>query len=308
MREELGKALADYGTRNKDVVVLDADVSSSTKTSIFREAHPDRFFNVGIAEPGMINLAVGLAMNNKVPFVSSFASILCYRCLEQIRTCVAYNKANVKVLSSYAGVSDYKDGPTHHALFDLAIMRAMPNMTVLNPADGEELKKLLPLAAEWDGPVYMRVSRADLPIVSSNNIEVKIGKGMVIKEGTDLTIVVSGIMLSRTLQAQKLLEKEGISARVVELHTLKPFDEELIIESAQKTGAVVTVEEHSSIGGLYGAVAETLAKSIPTPVISVGIKDKFLLTAPDENSLWDYCGFRPVNILQASKQVLELKG
>jgi len=307
VREELGKALADYGYRNENVVVLDADVSSSTKTCTFGEAHPDRFFNVGIAEPGMINLAVGLAMNNKIPFVSSFAAILCYRGLEQIRTCVAYNNANVKILSSYAGVSDYKDGPTHHAIFDLAIMRAMPNMTVLNPADGVELAKLLPLAAEWDGPVYMRISRADVPETFTEDTDIKIGKGRVIKEGTDLTLIVSGIMLSRTLEAQKLLEKEGLSVRVIELHTLKPLDKDLIIKSAEKTGAVVTVEEHSSIGGLYGAVAETLSQTIPTPVIPVGIKDQFLLTAPDEDSIWDYCGFRPVDIVQAVKRVLKLK-
>lgn len=307
MREELGKALADYGYRNENVVVLDADVSSSTKTCTFAEAHPDRFFNVGIAEPGMINLAVGLALNNRIPFVSSFAAILCYRGLEQIRTCVAYNNANVKILSSYAGVSDYKDGPTHHAIFDLAIMRAMPNMTVLNPADGVELGKLLPLAAEWDGPVYMRISRADVPKVFSEDIDIKIGKGNVVEEGSDITLVVSGIMLSRTIQAQKILEKEGLSVRVVELHTIKPLDKELILESAEKTGAIVTVEEHTFIGGLYGAVTETLAQSIPTPVVPVGINDRYLLTAPDEESIWDYCGLRPVDIVQAAKRVLNLK-
>ncbi|MFW5986135.1 MAG: transketolase family protein [Halanaerobiales bacterium] len=307
MREDLGRALAEYGGRNEEVVVLDADVSSSTKTCTFAEKYPDRFFNVGIAEPGMINLAVGLAMNNKIPFVSSFASILCYRGLEQIRTCVAYNDVNVKILSSYAGVSDYKDGPTHHAIFDLAIMRAMPNMTVLNPADGVELRELLPLAAEWDGPVYMRITRADVPEVFSEGLDVKIGEGRVIEEGTDLTIIVSGIMLNRALQAQKLLAKEGVSVRVVELHTLKPLDKELIIESAEKTGAIVTVEEHTSIGGLYGAVSEALAQSIPTPVVPVGINDRYLLTAPDEESIWDYCGLRPEDILQSAENVLKRK-
>jgi transketolase len=305
MRKELGEALVEYGEVNQDVIVLDADVSSSTMTQLFKEAHPDRFFNVGIAEAGMIDTAVGLALGGKIPFASAFASILCYRGLEQIRTCVAYNNANVKILSSYAGVSDYKDGPTHHSLFDLAIMRAMPNMTVVTAADGMEIKKMVPAIGEYPGPVYLRISRADIPYSFDENDSVEIGKGRILRDGNDVTLLVTGIPLYRTLKARELLAKDGISARVVELHTLKPFDEELVLACAEETGALVTVEEHTVIGGLYGAVSEVLTRSRPTPVAPVGLKDEYLLTAPDPNTLWDYCGLRPEDIAQTAMTIIE---
>jgi transketolase len=307
MRKELGQALADYGRKNKDVVVLDADVSCSTMTNLFQQAHPDRFFNVGIAEPGMIDTAVGLALSGKIAFASAFAAILCYRGLEQIRTCVAYNNVNVKILSGYAGVSDYKDGPTHHSLFDTAVMRAMPNMTVVVAADGMEIKQIIPAVAEHPGPVYVRVSRADVPYSVKENEAFKIGKGRVLRDGGDLTLFVTGIPLYRTLKAYDLLAGEGISARVVELHTLKPLDEALVIRCAEETGAIVTVEEHSVIGGLYGAVAEVLANARPTPVTPVSLKDAFSRTGPDPETLWDYSGLRPEDIVRAAKTVLARK-
>jgi transketolase len=303
----LGETLAAYGSINNKIVVLDADVSSSTMTSLFAKKYPDRFFNMGIAEPGMIDTAVGLAMGGMIPFASAFAAMLCYRGLEQIRTCVAYNNANVKLLAGYAGVSDFKDGPTHYATFDLAIMRAMPNMTVVVPADDIELKKLLPEVAEFPGPVYFRISRAEVPQYFSENLVVKIGKGQLLKDGIDVTLVVTGTMLHRTIEAHKMLEKEGISARIVEIHTLKPFDEELIIESAEKTGALVTIEEHSKIGGLFGAVAETLASEKPIPVFSVGIEDKFARTTPDLECLWDFVGLSPEIIVKIAKEAIEKK-
>lgn len=307
MRKELGQTLAEYGYKNKEVVVLDADVSCSTMTGLFQQAHPDRFFNVGIAEPGMIDTAVGLALGGKIAFASAFAAILCYRGLEQIRTCVAYNNANVKILSGYAGVSDYKDGPTHHSIFDIAVMRAMPNMTVVVVADGMEMKKIIPAVAEYPGPVYVRISRADVPFSFDENDTVEIGKGRVLKDGKDLTLFVTGILLYRTLKARDLLVEEGISTRVVELHTLKPLDEELVIQCAEETGAIVTVEEHSVIGGLYGAVTEALAKTRPTAVIPVSLKDAYSRTGPDPETLWDYCGLRPEDIVRAAKAVLDRK-
>ncbi len=307
MRKELGRALADYGHLNGNVVVLDADASNSTMTILFREAHPERFFNVGIAEPGMIDTAVGMALAGKIPFVSAFAAMLCYRGLEQIRTCVAYNRANVKLLAGYAGVSDFKDGPTHHSVFDLAVMRAMPNMTVVTATDGAELKELIPAVAEYPGPVYLRISRADVPTVPGRNSAVEIGKGRPLREGRDLTLVATGIAVHRSLEAAELLEREGISARVLEIHTLKPLDRELVLRAAAETGALVTVEEHSIVGGLYGAVAEALSRERPTPAVPVGIRDTFVCTGPDPESLWDFCGLGPQDIARAAREALEKK-
>jgi transketolase len=308
MRKDLGEALANYGHTNNQVVVLDADVSSSTMTKLFAAEHPKRFFNVGIAEPGMIDTAVGLALAGKIPFVSAFAAILSYRGLEQIRTCVAYNNVPVKLLSGYSGVSDYKDGPTHHSLFDLAVMRAMPNMTVVVPADGMELKSLVAKIGEYPGPVYLRISRADLPYTFSEDDCPVIGKGRVLRSGSDLTIMVTGTPLNRVIEATRILENNGIDARVVELHTLKPLDDELIFACAEETEAIVTVEEHTVIGGLFGAVSETLARQKPTPVEPVGIRDAFAVTGPSPESLWDWCGLRPEDIAHAAEAVLKRKG
>ena len=307
MRKDLGEALVEYGRINEDVVVLDADASSSTMTGMFREAYPDRFFNVGIAEPGMIDTAVGFALGGKIPFASAFAAVLCYRGFEQIRTCLAYNNTGVKLLSGYAGISDYKDGPTHHSILDLALMRATPNMTVVVPADGNELRKMVPAVAEYPGPVYLRVSRADAPPVFEKDVTVHIGKGRVVREGEDVSLCVTGLPLYRTLKAAEILESKGISAEVVEFHTLKPFDEQLLIKCARETGALVTIEEHSVIGGLYGAVAETLAREYQAPVKAVGIQDTFTCTAMDIESILDHFGFMPEDIARAAVDVLEKK-
>jgi len=307
MRTELGQALVEYGKVNEDVVVLDADVSSSTQTKMFQEAFPDRFFNVGIAEAGMVDTAVGFALGGKIPFASAFAAALCYRGFEQIRTCVAYNNVGVKLLSGYAGIADYKDGPTHHSIVDLALMRALPNMTVVVPGDGNELKSMIPAIAEYDGPVYFRISRADVPAVFEADVSVEIGKGRVVRDGTDVTLCVTGLPLYRTLQAAEVLGTEGISARVVEFHTLKPFDEQLLLKCARETGVLATVEEHSVIGGLYGAVAEILTREHQVPVKAVGIQDTFTCTAMDVDSILDHFGFRPEDIAQAAREVLKKK-
>lgn len=305
MRKELGRALAEYGARNPNAVVLDADASCSTMTVEFARAYPERFFNVGIAEAGMVDTAVGLALGGKIVFASAFAAVLAYRALEQIRTCVAYNRVNVKLLGGFAGVSDYKDGPTHHSLFDLAVMRAMPGMAVVNPADGRELAKLVAPVAEYPGPVYLRVSRAEVPYSFEEEEPVEIGRGRLVREGGDLTLAVSGIALHRALQARAILASEGVSARVVEFHTLKPFDEGLLRRCAEETGRIVTVEEHTVIGGLYGAVCEVLARTRPCPVAPVGIRDCYARTAPDPESLWDYCGLKPEDIAETARRLLQ---
>jgi len=305
MRQELGEVLRAYGGKNERVVVLDADVSSSTMTKLFQEAYPDRFFNVGIAEAGMVDTAVGLALGGWIPFVSAFAAMLCYRAFEQIRTCVAYNRVPVKLLAGYAGVSDYKDGPTHHSVFDLAAMRAMPNMTVVTAADGGEMKELIPAVAEYDGPVYLRVSRADIPYTDMSGEPIAIGKGRIIENGADITLIAHGVPLYRTLQAREILAERRVDARVVEMHTLKPLDAELVRRCARETRGVVTVEEHSVIGGLYGAVAETLIGETAVPVVPVGIRDSFTCTGPSPESLWDAVGLAPQAIADAGLAALE---
>jgi transketolase len=308
MRKELGQALVDYGKGNEDVVVLDADVANSTMTVLFQQAFPERFFNVGIAEAGMIDTAVGLSLGGKLPFVSAFAAMLCNRGMEQIRTCVSYNNANVKLIAGFAGVSDYKDGATHHSIFDLAVMRAMPNMTVVIPADAFELKELIPKVAEFSGPVYLRVSRAEVPqVFRHENDDMEIGKGRIIAEGSDLTLAVTGVLLSRTLQAQEKLLKKGISARVAEFHTLKPFDIDLACRCASETKLIITIEEHSIVGGLYGAMCETLGCRIPTRILPIGIRDRYQCTAPDAESLLDYCGLSADAIVSVVEAALEEK-
>jgi transketolase len=309
MRKNLGEALKAYGAKNSDVVVLDADVSSSTMTKLFGEAFPERFFNIGIAEAGMVDTAVGLALGGKIPFVSSFAAMLCYRGLEQIRTCVAYNRVAVKLLAGYAGVSDYKDGPTHHSVFDIAIMRAMPNMTVVTASDGQELYSLIPLVAEYPGPVYLRISREDVPCVFDDKDPLEIGKGRILAEGKDVTLIATGVVLHRTLKARALLAKQGIDAQVVELHTLKPIDTDTVLQCALETAGIVTIEEHSIIGGLFGAVAEILALNPQIgkiPVYPVGLRDSFACTGPDPETLWDHVGLRTENIVDAARHVLNI--
>ena len=304
MRRDLGEALVECGTANPAVVVLDADASSSTMTILFQKAFPDRFYNVGIAEAGMIDTAVGLALGGKVPFASAFAAMLANRGLEQIRTCVAYNGANVKLLAGYAGLSDFKDGPTHHSVFDLAVMRAVPGMTVVVPADGNELRAAIHAAAERQGPVYIRVSRADVPPVFDRGIDFPIGRGRQMRDGADVTLVVCGVPLGRTLAAAELLAAEGIAARVVEMHTLKPLDTGLLARCARETRAIVTVEEHSVIGGLYGACAEALAGGRSVPMRAVGIRDTFACTGPDPEAMLDRFGFRPEDIARAAREAL----
>ncbi|NLF01220.1 MAG: transketolase family protein [Anaerolineales bacterium] len=307
MREAYGRALVAYGETNTDVVVLDADTSGSTLTSYFAQRFPERFYNIGIAEPCMVDIAVGLALAGKIPFANAFAPLLALRALEQIRTCVCYARSNVKLAAAYAGVSDYKDGPTHHSLTDIAIMRALPRMTVLVPADAAEAARSVQLAAEFDGPLYLRLSRAATLPVHQGEPAMEIGKGIVVRQGADVSLIATGAMVGRSLAAAEALADEGISARVIDVHTIKPLDVALIEQAAEETGAVVTAEEHSIIGGLGGAVAEALAETWPAPVERVGVNDTFACTGPDPDSLMDAYGLAIEDIVAAAKRCIARK-
>jgi len=307
MREAYGRALADYGAIDPRVVALDADTASSTLSNFFEKRFPDRFFNFGIAEPCMIDAAVGLALAGMVPFANAFAALAALRALEQVRTCVCYARTNVKIASSYAGVSDFKDGPTHHAITDIAIMRSLPEMTVIVPADGNEAAAFVPLIAKFDGPVYFRLNRAATLPVSQPGEALSIGKGIVRRQGQDVTIIACGSMAGRSMQAADSLASRGIKARIIEIHTIKPLDRELILRAAADTGAVVTAEEHTVIGGLGSAVAEVLSTGKPVPLAMVGIHDAFARTGPDPDTIMDASGMSISDIIDAAVSVINKK-
>ncbi len=307
-RQAYGIALADYGDLNDAVVVLDADVSSSTLTKFFADRHPARFFNMGVTEASMVNVGVGLALGGKIPFVNTFAALLTLRACEQIRTCVAYAHTNVKLVGGYAGLSDYKDGPTHFATNDIALMRAMPNMIVLAPADNREAAKMVQVIAEYPGPVYMRISRAVVPDVFDDSLTVEIGKGITLRDGGDVTIVGCGSMVGRCLRAADRLAQEGIDARVLSMASIKPLDAELVVQAAQETGALVTAEDHTILGGLGSAVVEALAEHHPAPVEFVGLKDTFAETGPDTETLMDAWGLSIADLVAAAKRAVQRKG
>ncbi len=307
MREAYGRALADYGAIDSRVVALDADTASSTLSNFFEKRFPDRFFNFGIAEPCMIDAAVGLALAGMVPFANAFAALAALRALEQVRTCVCYARTNVKIASSYAGVSDFKDGPTHHAITDIAIMRSLPEMTVIVPADGNEAAAFVPLIAKFDGPVYFRLNRAATLPVSQPGEALSIGKGIVRRQGQDVTIIACGSMAGRSMQSADSLASQGIKARVIEIHTIKPLDRELILQAAVDTGAVVTAEEHTIIGGLGSAVAEVLSTGKPVPMAMVGIHDTFARTGPDPDTIMDALGMSVSDITDAAVSVINKK-
>jgi transketolase len=306
-REAYGRTLAEYGELNPRVVVLDPDTSSSTLTSYFAKRFPDRFFNIGIAEPCMVDIAVGFALAGYVPFANAFAALISFRAMEQIRTCVCYARTNVKLVGGYAGVSDFKDGPTHHAITDIATMRALPEMTVIVPADANEIVKWVPVLAEYDGPVYFRLSRAASLPVHEADVAPQIGVALPLRAGSDLTIIAAGTMAGRSLLAADRLAAEGISARVLEMHTIKPLDVGALAQAAEETGAIVTAEEHTVIGGLGGAVAEALGELAPVPLERVGIRDTFTRTAPDPETLMDAYGLGVEDVVNAARRVLARK-
>jgi len=281
MRVAYGQALAEYGAANPRIVVLDADISASSQTHYFASRHPDRFFNMGIAEAGMVDVGVGLALGGYIPFVNTFAFLLTLRAAEMVRSCVAYAQTNVKLVGAYGGLSDAFDGPTHHAITDLAVMCAMPNLTVMVASDAVQVAQMVPLIAEHPGPVYLRVSRAELPVIHSAEAPLEIGKGKLWQQGSDVTLIATGIMVTRALDAADILAAQGVSARVIEIHTLKPLDTALVRQAALETGAIVTAEEHSVVGGLGAAVAQALGLH-PVPHVRIGVQDCFTETGPYE--------------------------
>jgi transketolase len=306
-RQAYGVALAEYGDVNELVVVLDADVSSSTLTNYFARRHPKRFFNMGVTEASMVDVGAGLALGGMIPFVNTFAALLTLRACEQIRTCVAYAHANVKLVGGFAGVSDYKDGPTHFSVNDIAIMRSMPRMVLISPADNLEAARMVPVIAEYPGPVYMRISRANVGDVFDDNYQPEIGKGCILRNGSDVTLVGTGSMVARCMVAAELLSAQGIDVRLIAMSSIKPIDQELLCLAAHETGAIVTAEDHSIIGGLAGAVAEALALSCPVPLEPVGIWDNFAQTGPDPETLMDAVGLSVEDIQQAVKRALKRK-
>lgn len=280
-RESYGKTLVELGAEYPNLVVMDADLSESTKTALFGEAYPDRFFDCGIAEANMMGIAAGMASLGKVVFVSSFAMFAAGRAFEQVRNSIGYPRLNVKVAASHAGITVGEDGASHQCIEDIALMRTIPGMVVMCPADDIEAKAAVRAAAKHDGPVYIRLGRATCNVINDHpDYKFEIGKGTVVKEGSDVTIVATGICVDSAIDAAEMLAKDGISAEVINICTIKPLDEKLIVESARKTGKVVTVEEHSVIGGLGSAVCDALCAKYPVPVKKVGIQDVFGESGP----------------------------
>ena len=274
-RESFGKALVELGKENKDVVVLTADLAGATKTSLFEKEFPDRFINVGIAEQNLIGISAGLATTGKIPFASTFAMFAAGRAYDQIRNSVAYPKLNVKICGTHAGVTVGEDGATHQMLEDLSLMRSIPNMTVLCPSDDIQTKWAIKEMAKFDGPVYIRLARVATPVIYDENQKFEIGKMVQIGDGTDATIFATGVEVAEALKAKEELEKENINIRVVDVHTIKPIDREMIVKCAKETKKIITIEDHSIIGGLGTAVCEVLTEECPTKVIRMGMNDKF---------------------------------
>ena len=280
-RESYGNALAELGSEHKDLVVLDADLASATKTGVFKKAHPDRFIDCGIAEGNMMGVAAGLAAAGMVPFASTFAMFAAGRAYEQVRNSIGYPHLNVKIGATHAGISVGEDGATHQCNEDIALMRTIPGMTVICPSDDVEAKAAVRAAYEFEGPVYLRFGRLAVPVINDRpDYKFEIGKGVVLREGKDVTIIATGLPVSNCLEAAEKLAADGIEAKVINMHTIKPLDEELVLAAAKETGKVVTVEEHSVIGGLGSAVCDALAEKAPTRVLKIGINDVFGESGP----------------------------
>ena len=274
-REGYGNALVEFAD-DYDFVVLDADLAAATKTGIFKKKYPERFFNCGIAEGNMMSVAAGIASTGKTVFASSFAMFAAGRAFEQIRNSIAYPSLNVKICATHAGISVGEDGATHQCLEDIALMRSIPNMTIVNPADAVEARAAIKAALDYEGPMYIRLGRPAVPVYNDPaTYEFKLGKGICLKEGSDVTIIATGLMVDMANTAAKMLSDEGISVRVINIHTIKPLDKDIILKAASETGALVVAEEHNIIGGLGSAVAETVCESCPVPVLRVGTNDVF---------------------------------
>ena len=288
-RESYGNALKELGAENPNVIVLDADLAGATKTGVFKKAFPDRFFDCGIAESNMMAIAAGIATTGKIPFCSTFAMFAAGRAYEQVRNAVGYPHLNVKIGATHAGISVGEDGATHQCNEDIALMRTIPGMVVICPADDVEARAAVKAAAEYEGPVYLRFGRLAVPVINDEaTYKFEIGKGILLREGTDLTIVATGLCVNSALEAAEKLAAEGVSAEVINIHTIKPLDEELVLASAKKTGKVVTVEEHSVIGGLGSAVCDVLSEKLPTPVKKIGVYDTYCESGPAVKLLEKY--------------------
>ena len=306
-RDAYGQALIELGKTNPDVVVLDADLSQSTKTAGFRKEYPERFFNMGIAEQNLIGTAAGLAATGKIPFASTFAMFATGRAFEIIRNSVGYPKLNVKICATHAGLTVGEDGASHQSLEDIACMRVIPNMTVIVPSDAVETKAAINALAEKEGPAYVRLGRSGVPVINEKeDYKFQIGKGVQLKEGTDATIIATGIMVSEALEASKQLEEKGLKVRVINIHTIKPIDEEIIIKAAKETGKIVTAEEHNIIGGLGSAVAEVVTENHPVPVKRIGTKDTFGESGKPDELLKKY-GLTAEDIANAVLELVEGK-
>lgn len=305
-REAYGEALLELGRENPDVVVLDADLAKSTKTFDFGKHFPERFFDMGIAEQNMIATAAGLAAAGKIPFCSSFAIFATGRAFEQVRNSVAYPHLNVKIAASHAGITVGEDGGSHQSVEDIALMRVLPGMTVIVPADAVETRAAVRAAVDINGPVYIRLGRPGVPVLHDENLDFQPGRAIKLRDGQDATIIATGIMVSMALEAARTLAGEGIQVRVLDMHTIKPLDEAAVMQAAKETGAIVTAEEHSVLGGLGGAVAETVCSACPVPVYRVGLPDVFGESGKPAELLERF-GLTPVRLVAAVKEVLKQK-
>lgn len=303
MRDALAEALVEIGSQDPRIVVLGADTSVSIKTSLFADRFPDRFFNVGIAEANMIGIAAGLALAGKIPYVSTYSAFVPGKCLDQIRNAIAYPKLDVKIVSSHGGLTVGPDGASHQTIEDVAAMRAIPHLRVVVPADAPSTKVLIREAWKTLGPFYIRLSRPSVPEVYSSTPDLRIGHAKILRDGTDLSIVACGVMLNEAVEAAETLAKEGVSATVIDSHTLKPLDSETIVRAARKTGAIVTAEEQNVIGGLGSAVAVAVTEEYPVPVAIVGVQDTFGESGEHKELMTKY-GLTAHDIVKASKKLV----
>lgn len=303
-RDGYGKALVDLGKENEDIIVLDADLSGSTKTSMFNKEYPDRFINVGVAEQNLIGMAAGIATVGKIPYASSFAMFATGRAFEILRNSVGYPNLNVKVCATHAGITVGEDGASHQALEDIACVRAIPNFTVIVPSDAIEAEMVVKEISKIQGPFYVRLGRAKIPVINDNkDYKLEIGKGVTLKEGNDITIIATGIMVNEALEARKILSEKGINARIINMHTIKPIDKDIIIKAAEETKGIITAEEHNIIGGLGSAVAEVLSENHPTLLKRIGVRDVFGESGNPDDLMKKY-GLKSSDIVKSAVELL----
>lgn len=306
IREAFGKALVEVGRENPNVVVLDADVATSTKVIWFAEEFRERFFQMGVCEQNMIGVAAGFARMGKIPFTSTFGVFASKRACDQVSTLVAYPHLNVKVVGAYSGILNGNNGATHQAIEDVAIMRAMPGMVVIDPADEVEVSQVIKAIVEYDGPVYLRLSRDEWPVVFPPDYRFRIGKACIVREAKDVTLIGSGMMVSQCMQAAKILAQDGIESKVINMSTIKPIDVECVVKAARETRCIVTAENHTIFGGLGSAVAEVLVENEPVPLTRIGLQDTFGECGTNEELLWKY-GMSPKHIAEAAQEVIKKK-